>query len=147
MFRPFWLVSLFLPMPALAAEAITADIQAVSIHGQPGRYDFSVTIKSPDLGCAQYADWWEVLDESGRLLYRRVLFHSHADEQPFTRSGGPIPIQADTTVWVRAHMNRAGYGGVAFKGSAKSGFKQAMPSPEFAKDAARQAPLPDGCAF
>jgi hypothetical protein len=83
----------------------------------------------------------------GKLLYRRVLLHSHVDEQPFTRSGGPVPIQADTLVWVRAHMNTSGYGGVAFKGSVKAGFKQAVPDAEFAAGLAKQPPLPDGCDF
>jgi hypothetical protein len=36
---------------------------------------------------------------------------------------------------------------VAFKGSAKAGFKQAVPDAEFAVGLAKQAPLPDGCDF
>ena len=60
---------------------------------------------------------------------------------------GPVPIQADTVVWVRAHMNTGGYGGMAFKGSVKAGFKQAVHDAGFAADLAKQAPLPDGCDF
>lgn len=45
------------------------------------------------------------MSTDGKLLYRRVLLHSHVDEQPFTRSGGPVPIQTDSVVWVRAHMD------------------------------------------
>ena len=135
----------------LAKEAsgmnVQADVIAVQASGQPGAYQFNVGIRSQDLGCAQYADWWEVVSTDGKLLYRRVLLHSHVDEQPFTRSGGPVPIQADTVVWVRAHMNTGGYGGMAFKGSVKTGFKQAMPDVEFAAGLAKQAPLPDGCDF
>ena len=135
----------------LAKEAggmsVTADIIAVQASGQPGAYQFNVGIRSRDLGCAQYADWWEVVSTDGKLLYRRVLLHSHVDEQPFTRSGGPVPIQTDTIVWVRAHMNTRGYDGIAFKGSVKTGFKQAMPDAGFAAGLAKQAPLPDGCDF
>lgn len=135
----------------LAKEAdgmnVQADVIAVQASGQPGAYQFNVGIRSPDKGCAQYADWWEVVSTDGKLLYRRVLLHSHVDEQPFTRSGGPVPIQPDTVVWVRAHMNTGGYGGMAFKGSVKTGFKQAMPDAEFATGLAKQAPLPDGCDF
>jgi hypothetical protein len=135
----------------LAKEAssmnVQADVIAVQASGQPGAYQFNVGIRSPDKGCAQYADWWEVVSMDGKLLYRRVLLHSHVDEQPFTRSGGPVPIQADTVVWVRAHMNTGGYGGVAFKGSVKAGFKQAVPDAQFATGLAKQAPLPDGCDF
>jgi hypothetical protein len=124
-----------------------ADVTAVHVSGGPGAYSFNVTVKSPDTGCKQYADWWEVVSEDGRLLYRRVLLHSHVDEQPFTRSGGPAPIQADTVVWVRAHMNPSGYGGVALKGSVKAGFKQAVPDAGFAAGLAKLPPLPEGCDF
>lgn len=126
---------------------IQADVVAVQAAGQPGAYHFNVGIRSPDLGCKQYADWWEVVSESGALLYRRVLAHSHVNEQPFTRSGGPVSIQPDTIIWIRAHMNTGGYGGTAFKGSVKTGFKQAIPENGFAAGLAQQSPLPDGCNF
>jgi hypothetical protein len=124
-----------------------ADVIAVQASGQPGAYQFNVGIRSLDKGCAQYANWWEVVSTDGKLLYRRVLMHSHVDEQPFTRSGGPVPVQPDTLVWVRAHMNTGGYGGAAFKGSVKTGFKQAVLDAGFATGLAKQAPLPDGCDF
>lgn len=125
----------------------TADVISVQASGQTGAYQFSVSIGSPDKGCAQYADWWEVVSTDGKLLYRRVLQHSHVDEQPFTRAGGPVPIQPDTIVWVRAHMNTSGYGGIALKGSVKTGFKPTTLDADFAADLAKQAPLPQGCDF
>jgi hypothetical protein len=128
-------------------SAPTADVIGVQASGAPGAYSFNVTIKSPDTGCQQYTDWWEVVSEDGKLLYRRVLLHSHVDEQPFTRSGGPVPIQSNTVVWVRAHMNTSGYGAAAFKGSVKTGFKPAVPAAGFAAALAKQAPLPEGCNF
>jgi hypothetical protein len=131
----------------VAMKTQGADVTAVQVSGSPGRYDFNVTVKSPDTGCQQYADWWEVVSEEGRLLYRRVLFHSHVGEQPFTRSGGPVPIQPDTVVWVRAHMNTSGYGGALLKGSVRGGFTAAVPPAGFAAGLAKQSPLPDGCAF
>ena len=135
----------------LAKEAsgmnVQADVIAVQASGSPGAYQFNVGIRSPDKGCAQYADWWEVVSTDGKLLYRRVLLHSHVDEQPFTRSGGPVPIQPDTVVWVRAHMNTGGYGGAAFKGSVKAGFARAEPPANFAAGLAKLPPLPDGCDF
>lgn len=124
-----------------------ADVVSVTVSGAPGAYHFAVTVRSPDTGCKRYADWWEVVGLDGRLLYRRVLFHSHAREQPFERSGGPVPIQSDTVVWVRAHMNTAGYGGVAFKGSVNAGFKPASPGEGFAAALENERPLPGGCAF
>jgi len=132
---------------AVAMKTQGADVTAVQVSGSPGRYDFSVTVKSPDTGCQQYADWWEVVSEEGKLLYRRVLLHSHVGEQPFTRSGGPVPIQPDTVVWVRAHMNTSSYGGVVYKGSVTAGFARAISPASFATGLAKQPPLPEGCAF
>jgi len=133
--------------PSATPAAAVADVRAVSVSGEANAYRFSVEIESPDLGCEQYADWWEVLSVDGALLYRRILAHSHVDEQPFVRSGGPVPIAPDTVVWVRAHMHPGGYGGVAFKGSVAGGFQAADYAPDFALDAAETPPLPDGCAF
>ncbi|WP_396633617.1 hypothetical protein [Maribacter sp. R86514] len=69
-----------------------AQVTQVSISGEPNGYTFNTTISSPDTGCDQYADWWEIIDLEGKLIYRRVLAHSHVDEQPFTRSGSNIPL-------------------------------------------------------
>lgn len=128
-------------------SAAGAEVIGVRVSGTPGAYEFAVTVSSPDAGCRQFADWWEVVSEDGRLLYRRVLLHSHVDEQPFTRSGGPVPIQPETVVWVRAHMNTTGFGGAAFKGSVRHGFQATTQAPGFAAALASQAPLPEGCAF
>ena len=141
------LLALLLSSSCAFAGPGTADVVGVKATGQSGHYDFSVTIHSPDLGCNQYADWWEVLDESGHLLYRRILFHSHADEQPFERSGGPVPIEADRMVWVRAHMHPGGYGGKVYKGSVRTGFQAVAVAPGFARNLEQAQPLPDGCAF
>jgi hypothetical protein len=126
---------------------LTADVISASVSGQPGEYNFAVTISSPDEGCHQYADWWEVLNPEGELIYRRILLHSHVDEQPFTRSGGPVPIEASTIVLVRAHMHPFGYGGTALKGSPEQGFEEVDLSDDFASDLVEILPLPEGCNF
>ncbi len=103
-----------------------ADVTNVETSGNPGDYTFSVTVRSPDTGCEQYADWWEVTSPDGRdLIHRRILAHPHANEQPFTRRGGPVVIARDSTVVVRAHMNDTGYGGRAMRGSVADGFSEA----------------------
>ena len=130
-----------------AETANMANIISAEVRGSSSSYTFSVGISSPDTGCSQYADWWEVVSEDGKLIYRRILAHSHEDEQPFVRSGGPVKIASETIVWVRAHMHPGGYGGDAFKGSVKNGFKKTSLSPQFAADLAKTSPLPDGCDF
>lgn len=132
---------------AITKTGAHADVTEVKTSGTAGAYQFSVTVRSPDRGCDQFADWWEVVSEDGRLLYRRVLLHSHVDEQPFTRAGGPVPISSDQTVWVRAHMHPSGYGGVALRGSVQTGFSPALMASGFATELAKQPPLPNGCAF
>ena len=124
-----------------------ADVRKVEVRGNEQNYNFSVTMLSPDKGCDQYADWWEVVSENGDLIYRRILGHSHVDEQPFTRSGGAVDISKNQQVWVRAHMNNTGYGGLVMKGSVDAGF-QITPWPDdFAEGVDKVEPLPTGCAF
>jgi hypothetical protein len=127
-------------------ESIIADVLSVKVTGQANSYQFNVQVSSPDTGCDQYADWWEVLSEEGKLLYRRVLLHSHVSEQPFSRSGGPVPADENTVVIVRAHMNTGGYG-AALRGSTSNGFETVQLESGFAADVEAQPPLPDGCAF
>ncbi len=128
-------------------EIIAADIVSVTAQGGAGAYTFSVGIKSPDTGCGQYADWWEVLSEDGKLLYRRILVHSHVNEQPFIRSGGPVAIGENEVVIVRGHMNTAGYGTKIYKGSVQGGFQEGQIAHDFAKDVEKQQPQPGDCAF
>lgn len=124
-----------------------ADVISVEINGQDGSYQFYVQVRSPDTGCEQYADWWEVLSQDGELLYRRILLHSHVGEQPFTRLGGPVAISRDDTVIVRAHMNTSGYGGAVLQGSPSAAFEPVSLPNGFAAELEQAEPLPDGCAF
>lgn len=124
-----------------------AEVLSVSISGSANAYTFNVEVKSPDTGCDQYANWWEVLDTNGELKYRRILAHSHVNEQPFKRSGGAINIAEDEVVWIRAHMNNTGYGVKALKGSVKDGFQEDTLDATFAEELAKQDPLPGDCPF
>ncbi len=133
-------------MPDAPGEGL-AEVRAVTVSGAPGAYTFSVEVASSDTGCERYADWWEVLAEDGTLLYRRVLLHSHVNEQPFVRSGGPVPAAADRRVIVRAHMHPEGYGRQAMAGTAADGFATVRLDDGFAAGVASMEPLPDGCAF
>lgn len=126
---------------------ISANVIGVKISGESGTYRFSVTLESTETGCAQYADWWEVLSEDGKLLYRRILVHSHPDTQPFTRSGGNVKVGKDDVVYVRGHMNKAGYVGDVMKGSVSQGFMKVIDVPIFASAIEMQSPLPKGCLY
>src|SRR5262245_33117378 len=138
------LLAILVPVAAFAAEP-RAGVLRVTAQGQPGAYQLAVTIQSPDRNCDAYANWWEVVSEDGKLLFRRVLMHSHPDEQPFTRPAGPVPIAADATVVVRAYFHPTGYGGAALRGSVAKGFEAWEPPPGFAAELAKQPPLPQEC--
>ena len=125
----------------------SSDVIEVQSAGEPNAYYFAIEVSSPDTGCDQYADWWEVVSEVGELIYRRTLLHSHVNEQPFTRSGGPVPIDPDTTVIVRAHMHPGGYGGRLIKGSVQEGFSEWDSGSEFALELVEVPPQPPDCAF
>lgn len=135
----------FTPDPEMEVEA--AAITGVSTSGNEGAYTFAVEITSPDKGCDQYANWWEIVTLDGDLVHRRILGHSHVNEQPFTRSGGSVSLTANQEVWVRVHMNNTGYSQQAYKGSVANGFAAASTPDEFASELETEAPLPDGCAF
>ena len=124
-----------------------AEVIDISVSGAENQYTFSVTILSSDLGCQQYADWWEVIDLDGNLIYRRILSHSHVNEQPFTRTGGPVAISSTKVVYIRAHMNTTSYGNKVFKGSVSDGFTSDNLDVVFAKGLEELAPLPAKCDF
>jgi len=134
------------PLNPIVMESL-AEVTEVTITGEEYEYSFSVTIKSPDTGCDQYADWWEVFTENGTLVYRRILGHSHVNEQPFTRSGGKIEIAKDQKVFVRAHMNNLGYGTRIFSGTVAGGLFASDLDVGFAMELSTTAPLPENCAF
>lgn len=86
-----------------------------------GSYHFTVTLFHDDDGEApSFTDWWQVEDESGTLLGRRVLLHSHSTH-PFSRSQ-VIVIPADvTTVIIRGHDQLHGYGGQSMRLNLRTG--------------------------
>jgi hypothetical protein len=136
----------------ISTDGVTgaAVVEEVRVSGSENNYNFSVTLRSPDTGCDQYANWWEVVSADGQsLIYRRILVHSHIDEQPFTRSGGVVDIGADTEVIVRGHMHPSGYGEgeIVMKGSVANGFKPDIVAAGFGQGVETVAPLPNGCAF
>ncbi len=139
----------FLETESAEQENNGAKVTAVMASDRiPGSYRLLVTINSPDTGCNQYANWWEAVDEDGNLLYRRILAHSHINEQPFTRDGGPISVnETDQVITVRVHMSSQGYSNQAMRGSASKGFKPITLPPNFLPELAEAEPQPNECAF
>jgi len=140
-----------LPLLALLGLGLASPPPKVlHVKAEPARsgYTFTVTLRTPDAGCKRYADWWEVTDTDGkRLFYRRILWHSHASEQPFTRSGGPVPITPEMVVVVRLHMHPEGYSPLAMKGSVQSGFLPVKLPKGFGAALEQLPPQPEDCWF
>lgn len=135
------------PNIAMTQNNQIPEVLEVKATGKSNSYTFAVTVKSPDTGCDRYADWWEVITPEGELLYRRVLLHSHVDEQPFTRTGGGVNIAPVQEVIVRMHMSDSGYSSVAQQGTVKSGFETITLAQDFAANLESVEPLPKNCAF
>ncbi len=131
----------------LVTQNSFAEVSEVQATGQANNYTLAVTVSSPDTGCDSYADWWEVITPEGELLYRRVLLHSHVDEQPFRRTRGLVSIQPQQQIIVRVHMSDSGYSPLAQQGTVKSGFTAVRLPENFATNLESVEPLPQGCAY
>lgn len=135
----------FEPEDELVDEERFALVTRVTVTGEENNYTFNVTLSSPDTGCSQYADWWEILDIEEEIIYRRIFSHSHVTEQPFTRSGGPVRILANQLVYIRGHMNNNSFTSRVFAGTVNDGFQEVEYTVSTNLEA--QDPLPEGCDF
>lgn len=99
---------LFLSLTSLLL-ANEAEVQDVSVSKTNGGYTFAVKILHEDSGWKHYVDAYEILDKDGNILGKRVLWHPHENEQPFTRSLTNVKINNIQTVYVRAHDSVDGY--------------------------------------
>ncbi len=96
------LVALLISATALANEV---QIKKVEIRGNntEDNWTFHVTLKHNDSGWDHYADAWQVVDENGKVLAKRVLYHPHEHEQPFTRSLSGVKLKGNAIIYVEAH--------------------------------------------
>ncbi|MEQ8228700.1 MAG: hypothetical protein RIA64_11500 [Rhodospirillales bacterium] len=86
-------------------------INAEASPNGDGTYTVTATIRHGDTGWDHYADNFEVIAPDGTMLSRRVLYHPHVDEQPFTRSLQGVAVPPGLKeVLVRAHDKVHGYG-------------------------------------
>lgn len=104
-------VFLLAALPALtsAGEADIIDARLIPLGGD--RYRVEATVRHDDTGWKHYADAFELLDENGKSLGTRVLYHPHVNEQPFTRSHTLSIPPGVARVRVRAHDSVHGHGG------------------------------------
>jgi hypothetical protein len=80
-------------------------------HGE-NSFDFDVTISSPYDTAERYADAFRVMGTDGKSYGERILFHDHADEQPFTRDLYNVSIPRGVQkVIVQVRDKKYGYGG------------------------------------
>ncbi len=68
----------------MAGEVDVENVEISSIGN--GSFRVDVTLRHDDSGWDHYANQWDVLDEEGKVIGTRVLYHPHVNEQPFTRS-------------------------------------------------------------
>jgi hypothetical protein len=112
--RTLLVAVMLLAQAALAGEADVVDVKVR--RNSAGTYDFDVTVKSVDRGWDHYADAFEVLGPDGTVLGRRILYHPHETEQPFTRDLYGVTIPAGVTqVTVRARHKPRGYDGATLR--------------------------------
>ena len=95
-------IALLTPLQTVVAN--DAEVVEAEFRKQGETWHVSATLRHDDAGWDHYADAWQVVDKAGKVLGKRVLYHPHESEQPFTRSQSGIRIPAGVTiVYVEAH--------------------------------------------
>ncbi len=74
----------FFSVIAFASEAKIIKASAELTPAQ--KFNISVTVEHVDEGWDHYANAWHIYSPDGKLIGKRVLYHPHVDEQPFTRT-------------------------------------------------------------
>ena len=92
----------FILSPALYAGDV--EIEFVELKQRADKWDVHVRLRHDDTGWDHYADAWRIVDEEGKEIGKRVLYHPHVNEQPFTRSLRGVEIKdEDLIIFVEAH--------------------------------------------
>ena len=100
--RQLLFIALLAPLPNVMAN--DAEVVKTEFTRQGTTWHVSTTLRHDDTGWEHYADAWRVVDRAGKVLGKRVLYHPHENEQPFTRSQSGISIpEGVSIVFVEAH--------------------------------------------
>lgn len=89
-----------------SSSVFASEIEIVNVvlTNNSGSWRADVTLNHADTGWKHYADGWRLVDEQGKVLGNRVLYHPHVSEQPFTRSLSGFDIPKDKKIiFVEAH--------------------------------------------
>ena len=99
------------------AQSNQVNIISAEFHNNKATsWSVSVTLKHDDKGWDHYADSWRIVTDKGQQLGKRVLYHPHVTEQPFTRSlGGVVIPEGVTTVFIEAHDKIHGWSDMRLK--------------------------------
>jgi len=98
------LFALLLLLGVAPAHSGQVEVVKAEFEGAASSWTVRVTLRHDDKGWDHYADAWRVVDETGKELGVRTLYHPHENEQPFTRSLSGVNIPAGTNVvYVEAH--------------------------------------------
>ena len=93
-----------------AAFAGDVEIVKTEFSKRGDSWNINTTLRHGDTGWEHYADAWRIVDEEGKELGKRTLFHPHENEQPFTRSLSGTRIPSGTRiVYVEAHDKKHGW--------------------------------------
>lgn len=99
----FVLISLSIfSLPTQAGDVVIVKVELRNNTGGDN-WTFHVTLKHADSGWNHYADAWRIVTEDGTVLGKRVLFHPHENEQPFTRSLSDVKLGGNAIIYVEAH--------------------------------------------
>ncbi len=102
LFLALILTALILTVATAGLASPTEVVKAVFRKSSGNAWQIAVTLRHADTGWDHYANVWVVETLDGKEIGRRVLFHPHENEQPFTRSQ-QLEIPAGVTkVQVRA---------------------------------------------
>jgi hypothetical protein len=105
--RCLGLLCFFLAPVGYANEVEVVEVKLIK---QGKSWQFRTTLRHADTGWKHYADGWRVVDDRGKVLAHRTLYHPHVDEQPFTRGlDGVVIPGAVHIVFVEAHDKKHGW--------------------------------------
>lgn len=112
---PIVIFSTLWPLTTVQLWAGEADVVSAEARCTERACTISATVRHDDTGWDHYADHWRVLTPEGEEVARRVLYHPHENEQPFTRSLGQVRIPPGIDhILIEAHDSVHDYGGQRF---------------------------------